>query len=248
MHLSLTLSKYLSKQLLQGLLIVLTAFVCLIYLFDLVEHIRRASGRDGVGFATLMTMSALRLPSLIQQVLPFGFMFATMFCFIRLSRSQELIVARAAGVSVWQILAPGLMVTLALGIATITIFNPISSTLVGQYEQMEAKYLRGRPSLLAVSSGGLWLRQGDQAGQSVIHAQAVDAASMRLDDVIIFLYEGTDRFAGRIDAKSAELKAGHWLLNDAWSSGPEQDAKHFDQFVLNTSLTREQILDSFAPP
>ena len=248
MHLSWTLSKYLGRHFLMGLAIVLTAIISLIFLFDLVEHLRRGAGKDEVTFFVLLSMTALRLPLLIQTVLPFCFMFAAMFCYVRLSRSQELTVSRSAGVSVWQLLAPGLFVTFIVGVITITLFNPISSTLITQYEQLESKHLRGRESLLSVSESGLWLRQGDGENQSVIHALSANQHNMSLNDVIIFLYQGQDRFIGRIDAKSAVLAAGSWTLTDAWTSGPDQEARYYQTMPLETTLTREQILDSFAPP
>src|SRR5437868_801930 len=54
---------------------------------------------------------------------------------------------------------------------------------------------------LAVSQNGLWLRQGRQMRQSVIHALRVADQGVRLEDVIIFLYGAEDHFLGRIEAQ-----------------------------------------------
>ena len=66
--------------------------------------------------------------------------------------------------------------------------------------------LRSSPS----RENGLWLRQGDANAQSVIHALRVARQGMHLEDVIVFLYSGGDKFLGRIDAQSAQLAKADW--------------------------------------
>jgi lipopolysaccharide export system permease protein len=99
-----------------------------------------------------------------------------------------------------------------------------------------------------VSANGLWLRQGDENGQSVIHALTVADQGVHLDDVIVFLYGVGDHVIGRIDARSAQLTQGAWILKDAWVSGPDGIAQHHDSYEAKTTLTPAQIQESFAPP
>ena len=42
----------------------------------------------------------------------------------------------------------------------------------------------------------------------------------------MFSYDGLDRFAGRIDAASADLEPGRWRLTDAWISGADGLPQH----------------------
>ena len=248
MPLSPTLSYYLGRRFLGAIASVLLILVCLVLFFELVELLRRASDREEASFGILLQMALLKIPLIAQKVLPFAALFGGMYCFARLTRANELVVARAAGVSVWQFLTPALVIALVIGAFVVTTFNPLASTMVSRYEQMEAKYLRGRPSLLAVSRSGLWLRQADAGGQSVIHAEGVSRQGMELEQVIIFLFEGADRFVQRIDARSATLMEGYWNLSDAIVTGPDQPAQLHESYRLGTSLTVGQIQDSFAPP
>jgi lipopolysaccharide export system permease protein len=250
MRLSSTLSRYLGSQFLVGLGVVFFAVVCVIFMFDMVELIRRSAGRESATFPVIIAMSALKLPKLAEEALPFAALFGAMWTFAKLTRTHELVVARAAGVSVWQFLTPPLFLALLIGAITVTVFDPIASILISRYERLEAKHLHGRPSLLAVSSSGLWMRQVDLRGQSVIHAARLSqqVPELELEDVIIFLYEGADRFTGRIDADRARLMDGYWLLNEATITGPDIDAEQHDTHILKTSLTAAQIHESFAPP
>ena len=50
-------------------------------------------------------MALLKLPNLTEKMMPFAVMFGAIWCFARMTRSQELIIARASGVSAWLFLA-----------------------------------------------------------------------------------------------------------------------------------------------
>lgn len=245
---SFTLARYLGIQFLTSLGIVLAGILAVVYFVDLMELLRRAARLEDAPFAILFGMSLLKLPMLAEKALPFACLFSGIWTFARLTRSNELVVARAAGVSVWQFLAPALISALLTGIVTITIFNPVAATLMSRYQTLEAKHLSGRASLLAVSSSGLWLRQASENGQSVIHALRVSREGIDLSDVTIFNFEGKDRFIGRVDARRALLEPGQWKLTNAWYSAPGQSPQFYKTFTLKTSLTLAEIQESFSSP
>ena len=248
MRLSPTLLAYLGRQFLTGIAAALAILLALVLIVDIVELLRRAEGRESAGLVQIFQMAILRLPFMAQKVLPFATLFGGMYTFLHLSRSQELIVARSAGVSVWQFLMPALALALVLGSLAVSLFNPIASVMMSRYEQLDNKYLRGRPSLLAVSSTGLWLRQADAQGQSVIHAATVSRQGTELDRVIIFLYQGTDRFETRIDAEHARLNQGYWELENARLTRVEGRVEAVPRYRLPTTITSAQIQESFASP
>ena len=250
MRLSTTFSFYISRQFILGIAIVFAIFLATIFVFDTVELTRRASGpgRELATLTTLLEMAIMRVPFMAQKVLPFAALVAGLWTFARMTRTQELVVARSAGVSVWQFLMPTLLLALALGIFVMTVFNPMSAAMVARYEQMDAKYLRGKSSLLSLSTSGIWLRQGNEKNQSVIHAQRLTQKDVTLYEVIIFQYKGNDHFIGRIDASEARLENGYWHLLDAIITGPDQTAQFKGYYKIPTDLTFDYIEDSFSPP
>ncbi len=248
MHLSATLSFYIGRQFLLGIGTVFAVLASLVFMVEMVELLRRASGNDQIGFFLVLEMTALKLPATAQQAIPFAALFGAMLTFSRLTRTQELVVARAAGVSVWQFLTPAIAIALGLGALIVTVGDPVSSILAAKYERVEAKYLRGRASLLALSSSGLWLRQADPGGQTVIHAAKISQRGIELSEVTVFLFEGSDRFIGRIDAKRARLHHGFWELEEAVLNGPDRPRQSFARHRIDTTLTVDEIQDSFATP
>src|SRR5262249_20287083 len=97
------------------------------FLIDYIELLPRGATRNARTLSVLLEMAALKLPHTAQEVMPFAVLFGTMLAFWRLTRNNELVVARAAGVSVWQFLMPALLVALLTGIVAVTVFNPVAS-------------------------------------------------------------------------------------------------------------------------
>ncbi len=247
MNWSWTLNVYLARQFFNSVMAVFGGLLLMAFSIDLVELFNRTPTREVPG-SVLVGMSLLRAGDLGVKMLPFAVLLGAILAFSRLSRSHELVATRASGVSAWGFLAPPLIVAIALGVITMTAFNPIAAALLTQYERLEAKYVRGQASQLAVFKTGLWLRQGDAAHQSVVHALRVSDQGVNLQDVIIFLYDGQDHFAGRIDAQHAQLRSHRWRLENAWVSGPQGAPKHYATYELHTDLTPAQIQESFGSP
>lgn len=250
MRISPTLSVYIGKHFLLSFLACFGAFLVVVLLFDSIELLRRAASRPEIGFADVLEMALLRLPHLGQEMFPFAVLFGGMSAFWRLARTHELVITRAAGVSAWQFLFPVLLLAALLGFFHLAVFNPLASTLLTRYERLEALNLKGQSSSLAVSPTGLWLRQSNSLGQSVVHAQSViqQQNEVELHGVIVFVYEGQNKFLERIDADYARLEDGFWYMKNARIQRPETGSTSFDEFWLETDLTLNKIQDSFAPP
>lgn len=244
-------SYYISRHFLISFLAVFSIFLGLIFLFDIIELLRRASGHDDIGLPTVFKMGILKLPFLGQQAFPFAVLFGGMVAFWRLTRNSELIVARAAGVSAWQILTPVMGVSLILGLLQIGALNPLASAFLTKFDRLNASYFKGQSNLLAVSSTGLWLRQANAENQSVIHATRLTLMNdaIRLKDVTIFVYEGADQYRQRISAETAELEDGFWHMKNVWIHEREKELpEQRSEFWLETGITLNNINDTFAAP
>ncbi len=236
MNLPWTLHRYLAYQFLAGVGIVFAGFVFLSFSIDVVDIFDHTAGKD-VPTSAVIGMGLLQMPSLALKLLPFAILLGGVFAFVRLSRSHELLAIRAAGVSAWNLLAPSLVVAVALGIFAVMVFTPFSSRMLVEFTALEAKYIRGQASQLDISRNGMWLRQGDAHAQSVVHALRVANQGVQLEDVMIFRYGAGDRFTGRIEARSAQLVQGAWMLHDAWVSDSEGNPKYYGSYSVPTTLT-----------
>jgi hypothetical protein len=73
------------------------AFFLILSLFDLLEQIRRYGDRNASGFGNLLALTFLNVPKSLYRILPLITIIASIFLFLALARSSELVVARAAG-------------------------------------------------------------------------------------------------------------------------------------------------------
>jgi lipopolysaccharide export system permease protein len=248
-QLARTLSAYIAGQFFGWFCGVFAAMVIITFLLDYLELIRRGGTKMQATLSLLFQMAALKLPHTAQEVLPFAILFGTMLAFWRLTRNNELVVARAAGFSVWQFLTPAVLVALLVGIITVTVFNPIAALTEAAYEKLESHILRQGSDQLSLSHAGLWLRQSDKAGnQIIIHADKLAAGELVLDTVTLFFFNDRVQFISRVDGQTARLENGAWLIENGLHWLPDEAPQPFAELWLPTSLTPRKIEESFASP
>lgn len=246
-RLSITLSKYLAKRFLAGFVVVLAAVGGFIYLAEFLELLRRSGSRSDVPMQLIFQMALLKLPHTLEKVVPFAVLFGGMHTFWRLTRSSELVVARASGISVWQFLAPPVLVAGLVGTFFIAVINPMGSAMLLRYEQLEAK-IAGRSSQLAISPSGMWLVQSSTDGQSIIHARRMMHPGITLEDVTVYNYDTEGHFTGRLDADEARLAPGEWQFKNALVTAPDRPSETNPIYRLPTDWTEAKIKESFSPP
>ncbi len=249
-RLSRSVSLYLIRNFLGAFFLVFSLFIGIILIVDIIELLRRASGKESVTFGIVFGMALYKLPLTAQKTLPFVMLFGGMLAFWRLNRTTELVILRGCGVSVWHFLLPIVLTAAALGTVTVTLINPLGTTLIGQYEQLEREYLKNRSSLMATSRSGVWLRQFAGDREMVIHAKgsSVVGQTLTLSQVLMLLYDRNNRFEGRVDAARGVLEGKSWQLHDVWISMPDVPTARKKRHAIPTNLTLLDIQESFSSP
>jgi len=256
MRLSYTLSMYFVRRFMFAIFSLFFAVMVLVFLVDLGELLRRSGSRDDVGFGVVAMMAAYKLPGMAERLFPFAILFGSMAAFLNLSRRQELVVARAAGVSVWQFTIPAFTAVFILGLLSVTIYNPLAAHLNGRYEVLNAEVLKGRSGgILRNSQSGLWLRQANSSGAAIIRASKGANRGLELYDVLVIEFDRDERFAGRIEAERAVLvdkkdssDGGVWRLENAWVTLENSHPKFAPVYEIETFLSRTQIAEAIASP
>jgi lipopolysaccharide export system permease protein len=253
MRITRVLSSYVGRIFFASTLSVLAGLLAIVALFDVIELMRRASGRTEVGFGDLAGITALKLPFLAIEILPFAVLLGGLVAFWRLTRSSELIVARAAGVSAWQFLAVPVLAAIGLGLFATMALSPVSAILLARADRLDAALLRGGAGSFGLAGGGLWVRQPDSnspGGWAIIHGNRVELAQgeLRLAGVSVFRLTAQDTFHSRIEAEGGTLADGRWMLRNAASVGVERPREPLAEVAIPTDLTVERLQDSLAPP
>ena len=243
-----TLTRYIARSYAVNMLAMAVILLGIIFLFDMVELLRRAAKHEDVAFGTVVEMGILRIPEMAGVIAPFIILFSALFTFWQFSKRQELVVLRSSGVSVWQFLAPSLMVAIFAGMLMIAVVNPLASLFYSRYTVLEANHLDHQQETIAVFDEGMWLRQDTPDGYAILHAADIEMPDWRLGDVMVLFFKPDDSFSRRVDASSAQLRQGNWVLRDAVTNLPGQASVHQQSINLPTALTPRDIEDSFSSP
>jgi lipopolysaccharide export system permease protein len=219
-----TLGFYFARQFIKTILIVFATVFALVYTLDFVELMRRAGDAEQATAGIIAQLALFRTPAIAEQVMPFAILFGSMAALLQLSRKLELVVARAAGISAWQFLQPGLLVALLIGVGSVMIYNPMSAHLKQQAAALETKIF----SRTTQTSGKtIWLRQKSQDGHAVFRADG-----SRTDTA----------------TKQATLHEGFWELKEARVLSATEEPESHDRYLIASHLQPSQLRQSFIAP
>ncbi|MFZ2100771.1 MAG: LPS export ABC transporter permease LptG [Oricola sp.] len=218
------------------------------YLVDFTELSNRTGDLPMYSVSIALSLSAMRVPYILQVALPFIVMFATMTTLMLLNRKYELVVARSAGVSAWQFLAPVLAAAFAVGVLAIAVMNPLASYGFSRAEAIEGEW-RSRPSKSLFAQDRPWLRQAQQDGGSMLIGAARAAGeSTTLYDAIFLDIHPDGAVRRRMDAATARLADGEWVLSDVTISRASEAAAKQTEMTIPTALNPAVIKEALIPP
>ncbi len=235
------LGRYFGLHFLSTVLTVFLSLLALIAIVDFVEFTRRLGGRIGSSAPDIAELVALRLPVFSEQMLPFSVMIGAMGSFVLLSRRHEFIVARSSGVSVWQFIGCAVVIAASIGVFMTTIYSPLSSAAWERAVQIESAMFDANTSAFQTNTDGLWLRQQSVDGHAIVQAQAASDMGRKLSAVSIFAFDHAGRFVQRIDARSAQLQPGTWVLQKARVFSATSASKEYETYRFSTNLIAEQV-------
>lgn len=253
----MTLDLYIARRFLGSFLKVFGVFLGVLTLIDLIEQIRRYSG-TGINLAEALVLSVLNVPENLYRILPLLMVLAGITLFLGLAKSSELVVVRAAGRSGLRFLLSPVVTALAVGVMAVVVFNPLVAATSKAYDQRTATRMAqaggGNTAILSVSAEGLWLRQGDAEGQTVIRAARISPEGTEMGDVSFHLFTPEGTLKGRIEAETVRLEPGQWRLDGAkrWdfaSGNPEPQVYPADAaLTVATDLTPGRLLEGLGTP
>ncbi len=243
------LERYVLLRTFAGVGAALAVIASVILLVQFVDLSRSVGVRADVGVAQLFGLTLLKAPALILLLLPFVFLAGGISAYVGLNRSSELVAMRAAGISAWRFILPSALAALVVGIIAVVAFNPLASMLSARFESDRASLME---NYLTDAPKEVWLRQGDDHNQIVIHARTRDtvAGRVRLKGVSLFVYQknkaGVPEFKRRLEAAQAELLPGFWKLTDVREATAGESSVRSDSLSIRSTLDSESAMERFA--
>lgn len=251
---------------------VFVIFASLIFVIDLIELLRKASSRD-ISMLLIIEIGLLKLPFLIQTILPFIVLITTVLSYSSLNNHYEMIILKSSGISIWEFTMPVVIAAFLFGIFTITAFNPLACYMLNKHEYLKEKYLYNAQNSFEMLDSGLWIRQEvlehsvypsnservngnnedsnvvSQQYNLVIYAQNLYGKEIiTLNKSMILGFTPDGRFAFRVDSDKAELYDGFWFVQEARMTFPDGKMENISEYKVSTNIKKEDIKKSFASP
>ncbi len=244
------LSRYLVRQILNGLFLTFSIIISLVVLVDYVEMSRQFNTSDQVSAIDVLRLTLLKLPSVIEKTLPFIVLFGVMWSMFRLNRRSELIAMRAAGQSAWKFASPAALIAFCLGIFGTTILNPSASTLNAKFDHERIELSRKTGTFTHMNRESIWLREAVPEGSLIIHARDAIARDGLLFDVTFYYYATNAKqkpiFLRRLNATQAQLHTGSWRLSNVLEYTPHGPQKRYKNLDVISNLDPGSLLEYLA--
>lgn len=246
-HFPTTIWRYFFRRYMMTFTAYSLAIILVILLVDFNETSRRLSGAAQYTILIGLYISSLRVPMVVQTAIPFIVLIASIATLIQLNRKYELVVTRAAGISVWQFLSPLVGANLLIGLFSITILNGLAANATALAENV----------LVDRNLGGLrraneaaspWLRQRTEDGDTIIGARSSAEGGTRLGDVTFFRFDTSNNLTERLEARNVRLEDGQWRLSEATRYRAGEKAESVAEMTVPTNLKAEFVGETLASP
>jgi lipopolysaccharide export system permease protein len=234
-----TLGRYIARKIFGMILVVFILCLILVFLIDFVEMMREASKTDvPTSFVAMLTI--MRLPSFAELMIPFAVLIGTISSYLMLSRSSELVIVRAAGISVWQFIRPAMVVSLLVGLFAVGVYNPLAAFAKQSSERLFASTFATKRTTQA-SQTASWIRQDGPDGPSIVYARSATDKGTILAGVTLLQFNASQNFIERAEADKAVLRHGYWELDNAQISSSGARPQFYRKYLVSTYLNAEQV-------
>lgn len=235
------LDRYIFRTVATTTAVALLALLSLEFFLSLLIELESV-GKGQYDFAAVMHYLLLIQPQYLYEIFPMALLVGGLLGMGALANGSELIVMRAAGLSLIRLTGSALQAGFLLSVVVLAMGEFIAPPL-GQIAQ-EQRAIAKTENRAIRGGRGFWARDGDY----FIHVQAV-LPGVRLVNIHIFKINPSDAHLETITtAQSARYVEGRWLLEDVLRStlnGDEAQVESLAQLSV-TSAISPQILDVLA--
>lgn len=234
-----TTAMYMARMFLVRILAVLAIFVIVLQTLDLLGESGNILAAEGNSESDLWVYVSLRAPQIIEFVLPFSVLFATIITLATLNQNSEVVAMKASGLSAHQVLAPLLLASLVVAAITFAFNDRIVSratSTLAVWQKAEYGPIPEDPT----TRTNVWARSGD----NLVHAGIVagNGPKTRLYDIEYYERDASGELLRTVKADEGSYSQDGWLLKDAAefdiATGKESP---LGDIVAGTDITPDQF-------
>ena len=204
------LNKYLIVKFIKVITNSVLIFLALGIVLNLFEEIEFFKNLK-LSFALPLILSFSYVPTLILELLPFIIFLSSMFYFLHLRSSKDLLSIKVFGYSNIKVIIILSLFSFFLGLLVLFAVNPITASLVKYYETEKAQYAKDVDHLISINKNGVWIKEIDENGYKIISAERLTGE--KLEKVSIYIFDD-NQLSKRIESEYAIITNNLWLMKN----------------------------------
>jgi len=207
---TLLIDRYLIRQYVGFMGIALAVAASLFFVIDLVQTLDRYL-RVKPPLLYIAEHFLYRMPAALHESLPIVMLVATIFMFLTLSRYHELTALKAAGISLYRVSAPILLLGGVVAVGS-GLFQELALPALNERgDEVDQVKIRGNRPRHLQSRTRLWLRSGDTRFYRV---ELLSPMTSEMYGVTVLEIDEQFRLVNRLDARRAHWTAAGWDVSE----------------------------------
>jgi len=247
-RISFTLMLYMMRHLALRVTASVFAIVMIVAIIDTAELFRRVSNKEAISSFTVLMMEAVKLPSTLPTLIPFGLLIGLIISFQKLRSSNEIVIARTNGLSLLKITTGPIVFVVLLSMMVLVIIDPIASATRKRFETLEENLFGGNGRNLTVSTKGIWFRDRNSTINMIIHGNEIDTENLELIDPLIYTFDGDNKLISRFYPDSLILQEGYWEIKGGHMLDQSAQVRDVTLTRIQSSLSQRDLTHSNKRP
>ena len=240
------LTSYFSLKLSKSILLTWLILISIITILDISDLYNKTRLKNNITFDHIFLLTLESIPLRADTVLLYAVLFGTVLCFLELRKTQEFIILRINGLSIWKSFLMIAVVPLIFGILSILILNPLVAITQNIYLIHHDSLFDTGINTLTISNDGLWIRDKSNFGGVLIRGDHLEPNLGKITNPIFFLQKTKDQLSIRINADWAILKNKIWRLENAKIDGENFNSSK--KIFIQSILTKKDLNRTASEP
>jgi lipopolysaccharide export system permease protein len=239
----LTLSFYLIKKFFKDFFLCLGLFTATIQVFTVIDVLRKRDINEAT-IAPILKLFLLKTPYIADTIMPYMLVLSVIYTLNQLSRTNELVIFKSVGISIWQIIAPVILSFFIFAIIYVGILNPFIALTYKGYNRYKTLLGGTDESIMEVSANGIWLKdKTDHNIDSYIHARKILEKGKSLSGVHVYLHNLITNESRIIRAPKIIMQEEQLIALDATVYRPNAEPEFVKSMTLRSKFKQTDAME-----
>ena len=233
-----SINRYIIKEFLKSLLVVLCVMFSIVLLITLLEEFNYFKSKQDLKFIQFIIFTFLKIPNLLFNLFPFIVLFSGMVFYLKIYNYNEVISLRVMGYSNIQIILIPALTCFVMGYLLVFLIVPFTSSMLKYYEEIKSEYDQTK-NLVFVNETGIWIIDKNENDKNIIRIDKIDKNFSNIKQITIYNYDKDNNFIKRIDANEGVINDTNWQLskvNIISSNNKKNSENYFNNYNYKSNI------------